>query len=65
MNIPDEIKYDDMIDLTKWNHNEYLLNDNNILFIHNESLFKLVEINENSETFFEDLYVYIHGGEFY
>ena len=37
MNIPDEIKYDDMIDLTKWNHNEYLLNDNNILYIHNES----------------------------
>ena len=48
INMVDEFKYDEMLDISKFNHNEYLINDNNILFIENSTLHKLNEINANS-----------------
>ena len=44
----DGLKYDEIINILKFNDKEYLLNDNNILSIQNDTLYKLKEINENS-----------------
>ena len=44
----DELKYDIMLDISNFNENENIINDNNILFIENAYLYKLKEINEKS-----------------
>jgi len=48
INMIDEFKYDEMLNILKFNDNEYLINDNNILFIENATLHNLNEINVNS-----------------
>ena len=54
MDIPDKLSYDEILIFSKFNDIEFLLNDNNILYIHNSSIYKLNEINENSLTFFDE-----------
>ena len=50
----DEYKYDEMFDIYNFNENENIINDNNIFFIENASLYKLKEINEKSYFLLED-----------
>ena len=50
----DEFKYDEMFDINNFNENENIINDNNIFFIENASLYKLKEINEKSYFLLED-----------
>ena len=56
MNLNDEFKYDEMLNIIKFNDNENILNDNNILFIENNTLSKLNEINDNSYILLGDEY---------
>ena len=48
MNMIDGFYYDEMLNISYFNENEYLINDNDILFIENSTLNKLKEINKNS-----------------
>ena len=52
----DEINYNQFIKIEKINHNDKYLNNKNILDIYNESLFKLQQINKESDLIIDEIF---------
>ena len=61
LNIFDELNYEELFNMKKYNDIDHLLNDKNILNIYNSTLYKLKEINKTINPLFEEQNEYFYN----
>ena len=61
MNIFDELNYEELFNMEKYNDIEHLLNDKNIFNIYNSTLSKIKEINRTTNSLLEEQHEYFYS----